>query len=461
MEITGTASKGILELTLRGRLDAFGAKQLQTELENPANNNTVTGMIWNMQEVNYLSSAGLRVLLAAQKQLAARGGGVILAGLQTYCRDVIATAGFEQLVVQFDNLADARRHALQMTGAVAAHSEWAELETAQTELADYRFIPLKCAQGGSINVLGDVKDVLHANATPERLASKRFFAAEYSLGLGGLGEQVADYFRIMGEMMTVGGTMIWLPTDGHDTPDFMIPKNDSRDILIHTTFNVTLAGGFNEYVNFKARTQEGLTISELYRDLFGLARQRRQNFKGILGMAARLQMTAVLASGVKKSPVHDFAPGDGKLITHPAHMAEWFDCDAEPRHRNVTGLMVGLGADLTADLSDYDDELLNRVFYLHPANISGKTAMLHNHMVVFSSQTMPDQAANLEDEIQTVIAHGDFLDMRHLLDASRANEGLLGLNYVNTLCKEEAQPEAQIMPQVIRQQKLDYYRKLT
>ena len=48
--------------------------------------------------------------------------------------------------------------------------------------------------------------------------------------------------------MTIGGTMVWLPTDGNDTPDFLSPKKDTGEIVIYTGVNAALEGEFNDVV---------------------------------------------------------------------------------------------------------------------------------------------------------------------------------------------------------------------
>ena len=94
-------------------------------------------------------------------------------------------------------------------------------------------IPLSCGKAkiipvsperGEVLVTGDIKDVLYSRVTREKLFSKTFSEAEYSIGLGALGDDVDDYYTMMGEMITIGGTMVWLPTDGNDTPIFSFQR---------------------------------------------------------------------------------------------------------------------------------------------------------------------------------------------------------------------------------------------
>ena len=64
-----------LTLALEGRLDTGSAPQLETELKQSING--VTNLIFDMKKLEYTSSAGLRVLLSAQKVMNKQGEMVI------------------------------------------------------------------------------------------------------------------------------------------------------------------------------------------------------------------------------------------------------------------------------------------------------------------------------------------------------------------------------------------------
>lgn len=71
MTINKTQNGGELVIALEGRLDTTTAPQLEQELKAALPG--VTALIWDMSSLAYLSSAGLRVLLAAQKQMNKQG----------------------------------------------------------------------------------------------------------------------------------------------------------------------------------------------------------------------------------------------------------------------------------------------------------------------------------------------------------------------------------------------------
>ena len=61
----------VLELALEGRLDTVTAPQLEAELKTALSG--VTDLIFDLEKLEYISSAGLRVLLSAQKVMNKQG----------------------------------------------------------------------------------------------------------------------------------------------------------------------------------------------------------------------------------------------------------------------------------------------------------------------------------------------------------------------------------------------------
>lgn len=64
-----------LTLTLEGRLDTVTAPALEAELKQSLND--VTELVFDFSTLEYISSAGLRVLLASQKTMSKQGSMVV------------------------------------------------------------------------------------------------------------------------------------------------------------------------------------------------------------------------------------------------------------------------------------------------------------------------------------------------------------------------------------------------
>lgn len=91
MNIIKTAEGSTLNLALEGRLDTTTAPRLDAELKGSLDG--VTELNMDFEKLEYLSSAGLRVILAAQKTMNKQGKMVIRHVNETI-REVFEVTGF-------------------------------------------------------------------------------------------------------------------------------------------------------------------------------------------------------------------------------------------------------------------------------------------------------------------------------------------------------------------------------
>ncbi len=71
LNMNKTAKDDTLTYRLEGRLDTVTAPELEKELTGSLNG--VKSLIFDFEKLEYISSAGLRVLLSAQKTMAKQG----------------------------------------------------------------------------------------------------------------------------------------------------------------------------------------------------------------------------------------------------------------------------------------------------------------------------------------------------------------------------------------------------
>jgi anti-anti-sigma factor len=75
-------------VSLRGRLDTESAPALEERLRPVLESPAVAAALFDLAELEYIGSAGIRVLVKVRKALEARGGGVAVAHLQPMVRQV-------------------------------------------------------------------------------------------------------------------------------------------------------------------------------------------------------------------------------------------------------------------------------------------------------------------------------------------------------------------------------------
>ncbi|HYL89594.1 MAG TPA: STAS domain-containing protein [Burkholderiales bacterium] len=79
-------------VVIAGRLDAAQCANAQSFLDKVSGTVTL-----DCGQLEYISSAGLGVLLKTQKRLMAAGGKLRLAGVSRHLRDILQYSGFDQI----------------------------------------------------------------------------------------------------------------------------------------------------------------------------------------------------------------------------------------------------------------------------------------------------------------------------------------------------------------------------
>lgn len=92
---TSTSGGGALTLSLEGRLDTTTAPELAEYLKSGLNG--VRELTLDMDKLDYLSSAGLRVILLAQKQMN-RQGSMVVRNVNETIMDVFNITGFSDIL---------------------------------------------------------------------------------------------------------------------------------------------------------------------------------------------------------------------------------------------------------------------------------------------------------------------------------------------------------------------------
>lgn len=95
MNITKNQNGASLQIILSGRLDTTTAPKLEAELRSSLSG--ITELILDFAEIEYISSAGLRVLLAAQK-IMNKQGTMVIRNTNDSVNEVFEITGFVDIL---------------------------------------------------------------------------------------------------------------------------------------------------------------------------------------------------------------------------------------------------------------------------------------------------------------------------------------------------------------------------
>ena len=93
MTINKDLSGGKLTLKVDGRLDTNTSAELEAELKYDG----VSEVVFDFSGLEYISSAGLRILMTAQKTMAAAGGKVLVASPNDMVKGVLDMTGLSSI----------------------------------------------------------------------------------------------------------------------------------------------------------------------------------------------------------------------------------------------------------------------------------------------------------------------------------------------------------------------------
>ena len=95
MDIKRNKNGSELKVLITGRIDTNTAPTLEEEIK--PNLDGITLLILDFHKVDYISSAGLRVLLSLQKQMMQQGEMKIL-GVNDVVNDIFEVTGFDEIL---------------------------------------------------------------------------------------------------------------------------------------------------------------------------------------------------------------------------------------------------------------------------------------------------------------------------------------------------------------------------
>ena len=96
MEIKKELDGSKLTVTLSGRLDTTTAPDFEKELKSSLDG--VNELVLDFSGLDYISSAGLRVLLSAQKLMNGAGGSMKIIGANDIVKEIFDVTGFSDIL---------------------------------------------------------------------------------------------------------------------------------------------------------------------------------------------------------------------------------------------------------------------------------------------------------------------------------------------------------------------------
>lgn len=109
MEVSVEEKNEVVVVRPEGRLDAASAPQLEQQLQSIIEQGHFK-IVLNLAGVEYLSSAGMRLMLSISKKLKNLEGKIAICSLSDEVMEVVKMAGFHQVLAFYPNEEESLTH---------------------------------------------------------------------------------------------------------------------------------------------------------------------------------------------------------------------------------------------------------------------------------------------------------------------------------------------------------------
>jgi anti-anti-sigma factor len=402
MEITKEQRGHLLELRVRGRLDATWSQFLSDALKEIVQQGA-HHLRLDLSDVNYLSSAGIGVLVAYYKKLGEIQGSFVITAASERVRMILRMVALESvLVAGADSAADNLKTAQlgrSLTSPKAAHEVF------------------PCEPRGSLRcrVMGDASLLTGARYGAEQCQAMSFPDTTFALGLGAFGAGFDDCRARFGEFLAVAGSAAYQPSDGTNLPDYMVASSEFVP-EIEILYGISCEGTFRHLLRFEASPEAGaLGLSELAETCLNVAEAESA---GVIVVA---ETAGLAGTALRKSP----ALGEGATdpFAHPA-IREWISFSPEHVHARSVCVSVGvISRQAPAALAPM----------LRPLGKSS-AAQGHFHAAAFSYRPLARGRVDLKPTATTLFEEETLRGVLHLLHDDRAITGVGESEFVRGAC---------------------------
>ena len=107
LTIEGERSSGTLIAKASGRIDGSNAREFQDALETFLEGEEASSLVLDLEDLSYISSAGLRVILLVSKKLQKSSAQFGVCSLSVSISEVFQISGFDKIIKTHNTRADA------------------------------------------------------------------------------------------------------------------------------------------------------------------------------------------------------------------------------------------------------------------------------------------------------------------------------------------------------------------
>jgi anti-anti-sigma factor len=374
------------KIFLDGRLDANWAGHLDDYLNGLVREGSYR-LILNMSGVEYLSSAGIRILVSQYKKVKKIGGLFVLEELSTAVSDVLKMVGMISILTD---------DTPEIPPIVSEESQFADINRHRFEKEFLSDEPMSLELTGNPSL-----SILSGYNSGDAIQIK-FKGNQYALGIGAIGKDFNDCRSRYGEFIALGDAVAYKPSDGSKIPDYTV-KSGRLEPEINALYSLLVGGPFSSRISFEAlKAGDSLSLQELV-----------ESFEQLTGLK-KFAYLVIAESGGLVGVSLSTPPVGGKVLFEFPGIRENVNFTTEPAYSRMLTVSFGI-------FSRGPEEPLKA--FLRPVS-AGSAVHTHTHTAVFPFQALPKRESSAAKMVLHLFETSIVEDVLHLINDSRDINGI-------------------------------------
>ncbi len=403
MNITSSHKNNYLELKLEGRLDAAWAEHFVSTVSAAMREGRHHIRV-DALGLSYLSSAGMRSLLRAHRELTSVNGSFAVIRASDFVVNTLSMSGFDTLLA----LDEAPAEAVADEEATSAKSKSWSVNGVRIESYSQQ-------EDGHMEVHTTGKWTPWQPLREEDCAKIALGRDCIAIGSGAPADEWQNAREQMGDYASAAGCTAWLPGTGADAPDYLVQEGRYVPELLAAS-GLRAVGSFSQLLRFSPENDgASLELPRLLEAVFSSTGSTKAAFVAIAEAGGLVGVTLSRSPGLISEGEHaDEFPG----------VRDWMSFCGERVHHGRQVLLVGF-----ADASGSGQSQPGL-----PAIPSRPGWKLHVHAVVFPFRPLPNGEIFMSECVEQLFAAAEPIAMLHLVEDERPTLGLGKSSFIRGAC---------------------------
>ena len=411
MQIKTHNDKDFRELEVSGRLDAEWADTLQQAIEE-ALREGAHSLLLDLSQVVYMSSAGLGVLVRAQKQFQRIRGSFGVKDVDGPVGELIRLTGLSKLLLW--NAQIFSSSIIAPPGAVHSVSRMV-----YAKHADFTVYDLEPKATMDWSVIGNPARLESGQYEADDAAPTEITESTIALGLAAFTEEYTDQQASFGEMLALAGTVAVQPAGKSQRADYQSIQGEFRP-QPEVLYGIKLAGSPSHLLRFDINQRDRSA------SLTDLVDEAMEAMKYEAAGVVFLAETSGLVGATLRRLLTERVSGDSRF-NHP-EIREWLSFAPERIHANAVVAIVGVALRATAQ-----DRYKKLLPFVRPMR-SSDDLLGHFHAAVFPFQPFKKRKLDLNESVGSLFSSGQLQAVMHLLNDDRPISGAGDSEFVRGAC---------------------------